>query len=103
MEPVLLHFESFLFLQYFSAGILSYQIFWTQVHTVLHTTVLLYFFFQMEPVAYTHLRAHETPEHLVCRLLLEKKNHPTETPVSYTQLRAYATVMNLGGRVMLDI
>ena len=26
------------------------------------------------PVSYTHLRAHETPEHLVCRLLLEKKN-----------------------------
>src|SRR5678815_6041650 len=26
----------------------------------------------MEPVSYTHLRAHETPEHLVCRLLLEK-------------------------------
>src|SRR5678816_4834100 len=25
-----------------------------------------------EPVSYTHLRAHETPEHLVCRLLLEK-------------------------------
>ena len=25
-------------------------------------------------VYYTHLRAHETPEHLVCRLLLEKKN-----------------------------
>ena len=24
-------------------------------------------------VSYTHLRAHETPEHLVCRLLLEKK------------------------------
>src|SRR5678815_4267943 len=24
------------------------------------------------PVSYTHLRAHETPEHLVCRLLLEK-------------------------------
>src|SRR5678815_758372 len=23
-------------------------------------------------VSYTHLRAHETPEHLVCRLLLEK-------------------------------
>src|SRR5678816_4731769 len=22
-----------------------------------------------EPVSYTHLRAHETPEHLVCRLL----------------------------------
>ena len=27
----------------------------------------------IEPVSYTHLRAHETPEHLVCRLLLEKK------------------------------
>src|SRR5678815_4137789 len=27
-----------------------------------------------ETVSYTHLRAHETPEHLVCRLLLEKKN-----------------------------
>eukprot|EP00658_Telonema_sp_P-2_P057955 TRINITY_DN46375_c0_g2_i2.p1 TRINITY_DN46375_c0_g2~~TRINITY_DN46375_c0_g2_i2.p1 ORF type:complete len:420 (-),score=82.64 TRINITY_DN46375_c0_g2_i2:16-1275(-) len=26
-----------------------------------------------ETVSYTHLRAHETPEHLVCRLLLEKK------------------------------
>src|SRR5674536_378824 len=25
------------------------------------------------PVSYTHLRAHETPEHLVCRLLLDKK------------------------------
>src|SRR5678815_4371481 len=24
-------------------------------------------------VSYSHLRAHETPEHLVCRLLLEKK------------------------------
>src|SRR5678816_1117974 len=27
----------------------------------------------IDPVSYTHLRAHETPEHLVCRLLLEKK------------------------------
>src|SRR5674536_378506 len=26
-----------------------------------------------KPVSYTHLRAHETPEHLVCRLLLEHK------------------------------
>jgi hypothetical protein len=26
-----------------------------------------------EPAPYTHLRAHETPEHPVCRLLLEKK------------------------------
>eukprot|EP00658_Telonema_sp_P-2_P019677 TRINITY_DN17761_c0_g1_i3.p1 TRINITY_DN17761_c0_g1~~TRINITY_DN17761_c0_g1_i3.p1 ORF type:complete len:886 (-),score=114.18 TRINITY_DN17761_c0_g1_i3:58-2715(-) len=28
-----------------------------------------------DPVSYTHLRAHETPEHLVCRLLLEKKKN----------------------------
>ena len=27
------------------------------------------------PVSYTHLRAHETVLDLVCRLLLEKKNH----------------------------
>ena len=31
------------------------------------------------PVSYTHLRAHETPEHLVCRLLLEKKKKDKET------------------------
>src|SRR5674536_112505 len=30
----------------------------------------------LRTVSYTHLRAHETPEHLVCRLLLEK-NIPT--------------------------
>src|SRR5678816_75864 len=29
----------------------------------------------MWTVSYTHLRAHETPEHLVCRLLLEKKKN----------------------------
>eukprot|EP00658_Telonema_sp_P-2_P064361 TRINITY_DN53314_c0_g1_i1.p1 TRINITY_DN53314_c0_g1~~TRINITY_DN53314_c0_g1_i1.p1 ORF type:complete len:134 (+),score=38.99 TRINITY_DN53314_c0_g1_i1:28-402(+) len=29
----------------------------------------------LRSVSYTHLRAHETPEHLVCRLLLEKKKH----------------------------
>src|SRR5678816_3096536 len=28
--------------------------------------------YDLTPVSYTHLRAHETPEHLVCRLLLEK-------------------------------
>eukprot|EP00658_Telonema_sp_P-2_P017369 TRINITY_DN1673_c0_g1_i3.p1 TRINITY_DN1673_c0_g1~~TRINITY_DN1673_c0_g1_i3.p1 ORF type:complete len:281 (+),score=51.81 TRINITY_DN1673_c0_g1_i3:143-985(+) len=30
-------------------------------------------------VSYTHLRAHETPEHLVCRLLLEKKKKKQST------------------------
>ena len=29
---------------------------------------------EQTPVSYTHLRAHETSLHLVCRLLLEKKN-----------------------------
>eukprot|EP00658_Telonema_sp_P-2_P061909 TRINITY_DN50574_c0_g1_i1.p1 TRINITY_DN50574_c0_g1~~TRINITY_DN50574_c0_g1_i1.p1 ORF type:complete len:122 (-),score=7.12 TRINITY_DN50574_c0_g1_i1:25-390(-) len=33
-------------------------------------------------VSYTHLRAHETPEHLVCRLLLEKKNNITHAAYS---------------------
>src|SRR5665647_3888900 len=28
-----------------------------------------------DPVSYTHLRAHETDSYLVCRLLLEKKQH----------------------------
>eukprot|EP00831_Metopus_contortus_P072692 TRINITY_DN66319_c0_g1_i1.p1 TRINITY_DN66319_c0_g1~~TRINITY_DN66319_c0_g1_i1.p1 ORF type:complete len:132 (+),score=22.64 TRINITY_DN66319_c0_g1_i1:792-1187(+) len=28
---------------------------------------------RLQPVSYTHLRAHETSLHLVCRLLLEKK------------------------------
>ena len=29
----------------------------------------------LDPVSYTHLRAHETVLDLVCRLLLEKKQH----------------------------
>src|SRR5678816_4844330 len=33
-------------------------------------------------VSYTHLRAHETPEHLVCRLLLEKKNGYYRAPAA---------------------
>ena len=33
-------------------------------------------------VSYTHLRAHETPEHLVCRLLLEKKNKKKQTQIT---------------------
>ena len=36
----------------------------------------------VEAVSYTHLRAHATPEHLVCRLLFEKKKY---TPVSRGQ------------------
>ena len=33
----------------------------------------------VEPVSYTHLRAHETVLDLVCRLLLEKKKHTNTT------------------------
>eukprot|EP00658_Telonema_sp_P-2_P068626 TRINITY_DN57573_c0_g1_i1.p2 TRINITY_DN57573_c0_g1~~TRINITY_DN57573_c0_g1_i1.p2 ORF type:complete len:100 (+),score=25.16 TRINITY_DN57573_c0_g1_i1:150-449(+) len=38
--------------------------------------------FKSMTVSYTHLRAHETPEHLVCRLLLEKKKKKIETHIS---------------------
>eukprot|EP00831_Metopus_contortus_P002470 TRINITY_DN10904_c0_g1_i10.p4 TRINITY_DN10904_c0_g1~~TRINITY_DN10904_c0_g1_i10.p4 ORF type:complete len:122 (-),score=45.36 TRINITY_DN10904_c0_g1_i10:17-382(-) len=34
----------------------------------------------LAPVSYTHLRAHETSLHLVCRLLLEKKKKKKKTP-----------------------
>eukprot|EP00658_Telonema_sp_P-2_P045348 TRINITY_DN33290_c0_g1_i1.p1 TRINITY_DN33290_c0_g1~~TRINITY_DN33290_c0_g1_i1.p1 ORF type:complete len:119 (-),score=19.94 TRINITY_DN33290_c0_g1_i1:39-395(-) len=40
----------------------------TEIDVVAGTTV-------NSAVSYTHLRAHETPEHLVCRLLLEKKKN----------------------------
>eukprot|EP00658_Telonema_sp_P-2_P061454 TRINITY_DN50153_c0_g1_i4.p1 TRINITY_DN50153_c0_g1~~TRINITY_DN50153_c0_g1_i4.p1 ORF type:complete len:147 (+),score=17.35 TRINITY_DN50153_c0_g1_i4:118-558(+) len=52
------------------------------VHDILvekwDSTLVMYGLFQgyvggPNTVSYTHLRAHETPEHLVCRLLLEKK------------------------------
>eukprot|EP00831_Metopus_contortus_P026292 TRINITY_DN22418_c0_g1_i3.p3 TRINITY_DN22418_c0_g1~~TRINITY_DN22418_c0_g1_i3.p3 ORF type:complete len:109 (+),score=33.01 TRINITY_DN22418_c0_g1_i3:146-472(+) len=36
----------------------------------------------IKAVSYTHLRAHETSLHLVCRLLLEKKKKNT-TPSTY--------------------
>src|SRR5665647_3762057 len=32
---------------------------------------------RIEPVSYTHLRAHETDSYIVCRLLLEKKKKYT--------------------------
>src|SRR5678816_4581566 len=42
---------------------------WSAIWTKRAAAILL---FALKPVSYTHLRAHETPEHLVCRLLLEK-------------------------------
>ncbi len=48
----------------------------------------------VKTVSYTHLRAHETPEHLVCRLLLEKKKTPqhkdTILMIAYTTRRMTA-------------
>ena len=38
---------------------------------------------KIEPVSYTHLRAHETVLDLVCRLLLEKKKN-TNTKIDIT-------------------
>eukprot|EP00658_Telonema_sp_P-2_P037415 TRINITY_DN26917_c0_g1_i2.p1 TRINITY_DN26917_c0_g1~~TRINITY_DN26917_c0_g1_i2.p1 ORF type:complete len:552 (-),score=69.14 TRINITY_DN26917_c0_g1_i2:16-1671(-) len=43
-----------------------------------------------DPVSYTHLRAHETPEHLVCRLLLEKK----KKTVSISSHPSYTNTLN---------
>ena len=40
---------------------------------------------EVGPVSYTHLRAHETVLDLVCRLLLEKKTHPTDHAVADTK------------------
>src|SRR5674536_297399 len=49
---------------------------------------IIFYTRSMSPVSYTHLRAHETPEHLVCRLLLEKKkkNTPTKYFISFVFL-----------------
>eukprot|EP00658_Telonema_sp_P-2_P006008 TRINITY_DN12280_c0_g2_i1.p1 TRINITY_DN12280_c0_g2~~TRINITY_DN12280_c0_g2_i1.p1 ORF type:complete len:173 (+),score=14.34 TRINITY_DN12280_c0_g2_i1:139-657(+) len=43
------------------------------------------------PVSYTHLRAHETPEHLVCRLLLEKKKKIKYKQNTTTYINKYTT------------
>src|SRR5678815_4804358 len=40
-------------------------------HVGFYLTVFMTLIIPAITVSYTHLRAHETPEHLVCRLLLE--------------------------------
>eukprot|EP00658_Telonema_sp_P-2_P014895 TRINITY_DN15685_c0_g1_i4.p1 TRINITY_DN15685_c0_g1~~TRINITY_DN15685_c0_g1_i4.p1 ORF type:complete len:327 (+),score=49.78 TRINITY_DN15685_c0_g1_i4:115-1095(+) len=40
-----------------------------------------------DAVSYTHLRAHETPEHLVCRLLLEKKKKNNSYLLIYVNIQ----------------
>eukprot|EP00658_Telonema_sp_P-2_P063233 TRINITY_DN51955_c0_g1_i1.p1 TRINITY_DN51955_c0_g1~~TRINITY_DN51955_c0_g1_i1.p1 ORF type:complete len:154 (-),score=34.35 TRINITY_DN51955_c0_g1_i1:25-486(-) len=52
----------------------------------------------VDPVSYTHLRAHETPEHLVCRLLLEKK----KKTYSYTHQPTHTTILNILSLLLLD-
>ena len=42
------------------------------IHALYETSLI-----GINPVSYTHLRAHETVLDLVCRLLLEKKKNPT--------------------------
>src|SRR5678816_3948376 len=57
--------------------ILSFTPFFTPHHSLIRSFLTLLILFTpsmpLRSVSYTHLRAHETPEHLVCRLLLEKK------------------------------
>eukprot|EP00658_Telonema_sp_P-2_P005804 TRINITY_DN12193_c0_g1_i3.p2 TRINITY_DN12193_c0_g1~~TRINITY_DN12193_c0_g1_i3.p2 ORF type:complete len:133 (-),score=13.64 TRINITY_DN12193_c0_g1_i3:56-454(-) len=47
------------------------------------------------PVSYTHLRAHETPEHLVCRLLLEKKKKNTTQNINYSNKLSKKTTITI--------
>ena len=44
-------------------------------------------------VSYTHLRAHETPEPLVCRLLLDTKKKTTTTKTNHTFIICYYCVV----------
>ena len=53
---------------------------WETLQTTTDTTLNLWLqeAAYINAVSYTHLRAHETPEHLVCRLLLEKKTRQSQ-------------------------
>ena len=57
-------------------GRLSIDLAPAQLQTYFNPSLdLLYYGLIQGPVSYTHLRAHETREDLVCRLLLEKKKN----------------------------
>ena len=63
----------------------------------IHIMITQYRFFKkwghrMEPVSYTHLRAHETVLDLVCRLLLEKKKK--NTPKHIINKQNYKNIEN---------
>eukprot|EP00831_Metopus_contortus_P048739 TRINITY_DN39883_c0_g1_i1.p1 TRINITY_DN39883_c0_g1~~TRINITY_DN39883_c0_g1_i1.p1 ORF type:complete len:163 (+),score=12.67 TRINITY_DN39883_c0_g1_i1:42-530(+) len=54
----------------------SYSFFYsTFIYPNIQLIFSSYLFLIVQPVSYTHLRAHETSLHLVCRLLLEKKKY----------------------------
>src|SRR5674536_372052 len=56
---------------------------WKDTLATLHIWTQMVGKVRLKPVSYTHLRAHETPEHLVCRLLLEKKKNKTNKQQIY--------------------
>src|SRR5674536_401397 len=67
-------FSQFLLISFLSISYLLFQSVTLKSLTSFDfVTQLTIFHFCFWAVSYTHLRAHETPEHLVCRLLLEKK------------------------------
>ena len=53
-------------------------------------------FYFINTVSYTHLRAHETREDLVCRLLLEKKQHFTKPINRFTEASLVKELEKLG-------
>eukprot|EP00831_Metopus_contortus_P022516 TRINITY_DN20319_c0_g1_i1.p1 TRINITY_DN20319_c0_g1~~TRINITY_DN20319_c0_g1_i1.p1 ORF type:complete len:145 (+),score=8.17 TRINITY_DN20319_c0_g1_i1:87-521(+) len=74
-----------------------YHIFFYRITIIIHyycTCTCIFIFLKLQlktphTVSYTHLRAHETSLHLVCRLLLEKKKkthkHQKNQYITYTQ------------------
>eukprot|EP00831_Metopus_contortus_P042463 TRINITY_DN33660_c0_g1_i1.p2 TRINITY_DN33660_c0_g1~~TRINITY_DN33660_c0_g1_i1.p2 ORF type:complete len:119 (+),score=2.06 TRINITY_DN33660_c0_g1_i1:148-504(+) len=54
-----------------------------------------HYFEYLITVSYTHLRAHETSLHLVCRLLLEKKNTQNHAAYLYILLTLYKTTSSI--------
>ena len=57
---------------------------------------------ELIPVSYTHLRAHETTLHLVCRLLLEKKIHIGEDKLNKKSITSIAVVAHEIGHAIQD-
>ena len=54
-----------------------------RIRVVTLLVMVLGVFALLQPVSYTHLRAHETRHDLVCRLLLEKKKNTKKKKKNY--------------------